>query len=124
MTGTTFESELMTALKAHEDLVQSCVTGAITFAQFRERYGDFYVSHALDGHESNGEQQNLLGRVGWRVSLHRAIYDQVLCHVTSDDLLEAHGAREAGFIGSDEAFQRLCSIWHDWRSKYREQGNP
>lgn len=105
------EAELRDVLDIHDALVDACAEGKLSFEEFTWTYDNFYDRLALDGHESSPARRQALAAQAERIRLHARIREEVLYHLTSEVLLEARGAREAGFIGPEEARARLVAIW-------------
>lgn len=107
-----FESEddLVRSIDAHDDLVLQCVSGAISFEEFSKRYNDFYAWYALDGHESDEEEQALLEKYDARIEPHRVIAYDILGKVCADDDAKLGSYKQAGRFGSQEAIRRLKNV--------------
>ena len=107
-----FESEaaLLEALALHDDLVLQCIAGRLSFDEFCERYNDFYAFYALDGHESDIEERQLLEKYEARIEPHRVIAEDILGQVCSDTNAELESYKLAGRFGSIEAVERLRRI--------------
>lgn len=107
-----FESEaaLIEALALHDDLVRQCVSGQLSFEEFCEKYKDFYAFYALDGHESDHEERQLLEKYEARIEAHRVIAGDILGQVCSDENAELEIYKRAGRFGSVEAVERLRRI--------------
>jgi hypothetical protein len=104
------ESDLLTAVSHHDDLVRQCVAGYLSFEQFLEKYDDFYWAHALDGHESDDEERALLTKHEDRIRPHRIIAEEILGQVCSNEDAQREIYREAGRFGPAEAVVRLGRI--------------
>jgi hypothetical protein len=104
------ESQLILALNEHDALVAQCVRGELELEAFLQRYDNFPMRWALDGHESDGNGGATLQRHADRIHVHQRVWEEVLCHLTSDDLANAPASRAAGFFGPAEAVQRLREI--------------
>jgi hypothetical protein len=104
------EADLLVEISKHDELVRQCVRGELTFAEFGEKYSDFYAFYALDGHESDAEERALLERHEDRIRPHRIIALEILGQVCSDQdaLLEVY--KQAGRFGSAEAVTRLSRV--------------
>ncbi len=100
--------ELETALATHEALVVRCVRGEITFDEFLRTYDCFYQRLALDGHEGDAA---LFARYEHRIAVHRRIWEEVEARQTTADHARRHV--HLGFIGPEEAMQRLATIARD-----------
>lgn len=104
------EPELVIALDHHDDLVQQCAAGTLSFGDFCAAYDHFYWSYALDGHESDFAGQALLDRLASRIAPHRELAETVLAPVCPET--HAHHANyvKAGRAGTEEAMARLRLI--------------
>lgn len=104
------EDELRTTLDQHDELVYRCIAGSLSFARFLELYDTFYCFYALDGHESDAAEQELLGRFEGRIALHRDVWEEVLTRVCSDEDAMKPEYIGAGRFGSTDAVPRLRTI--------------
>ncbi len=107
-----FESEaaLIQALSLHDDLVRQCVAGQLRFDEFCEKYNDFYAFYALDGHESDQEEYDLLEKYDARIEPHRVIAEEILSQVCSDKDAEREIYKQAGRFGSVKAIEKLRNV--------------
>lgn len=107
-----FESEedLLGALDRHDDLVRQCAAGSLSFDEFCEIYNDFYAFYALDGHESDLEEQALFEKHEQRIRPHEFIAYQILGRVCADAEAELESYRRAGRFGSRVAIQMLADV--------------
>ena len=110
MTIFEFEERLLVELDRHDDLVRRCVAGKINFEEFCEQYNDFYAFYALDGHESDPEEQALLDKHEARIRPHEFIAYEILGRVCSDSDAELESYKLAGRFGSREAIERLSQV--------------
>jgi hypothetical protein len=104
------EADLKTTLDRFDELARSCALGKISFAKFDELYDSFYCAYALDGHESDAAEQELLARYEARIALHRDVWEEVLTRVCSDEDADQPAYVAAGRFGSAEAVARLKQI--------------
>ena len=104
------ESALLETLALHDDLVRQCMSGQLSFNEFCAKYQDFYAFYALDGHESDQEERQLLNKYEARIEPHRLIAEDILGHVCSDGDAELETYRRAGRFSSVEAVERLRRI--------------
>jgi hypothetical protein len=104
------ESALLETLALHDDLVRQCTSGQLSFTAFCAKYQDFYAYYALDGHESDQEERQLLDKYEARIEPHRLIAEDILGHVCSDEDAELEIYKRAGRFGSVEAVERLRRI--------------
>ena len=54
------EQEILSTIEKHNQIINECISEKITFQEFLDKYNDFYAYYALDGHESDLEEQKLL----------------------------------------------------------------
>ena len=101
------EAELRETLDSFDKQVRACARGEISFTEFDELYDAFYCRYALDGHESDPEEQELLARYDSRIALHRDVWAEVLTRACSDEDAPKPEYIAAGRFGSDEAVARL-----------------
>ena len=107
------EADLKTRLDRFDELVRACAFGKISFAKFDELYDTFYCAYALDGHESDAAEQELLARYEARIALHRDVCEEVLTRVCSDE--DATSQRTSRQEGSARLRPSLSSSksWED-----------
>jgi len=79
------ENELLSTLDKYDQLVRDVVSGRLSFSGFLTEYDNFYMSYALDGHESGPEDRVLLSRHEDRIAVHREIWETVLSGLASDE---------------------------------------
>ena len=79
------EAELVADLDAHDALVAEYARGDLSWADFEKAYDWLYVRYPLDGHESDAEELRLFEKHASRITLHRAIWNEVLTKVTGDE---------------------------------------
>ena len=104
------EADLVETIAKHDALVRQCVSGQIPFLEFCEKYNDFYAYFALDGHESDDEEQALLEKHDGLIEPHRVIAYEILGKVCSDEDARLKSYRNAGRFGSAEALRRLALV--------------
>ena len=105
------EAQVQQSLAEHDDLVRRCVEGEITFDYFCEKYNNYWSFHALDGHESDDEEQEILERYEDRIELHRLIAFDVLGPLCSEKDAQREIYIQAGRIGSAVAHKKLAALW-------------
>ena len=107
-----FESEaaLLKAISEHNALVRQCVSGALTFQDFCDKYNDFYAYWALDGHESDDEERALLEKHDRQIEPHRFIAYEILGKVCADEDAVLDSYKNSGRFGSTEALYRLAGV--------------
>ena len=105
------ENDLLSTLEKHGQLISDCAAERIPFSEFLEKYDTFYMKYALDGHESDREEQALLERYENRIALHREVWERIigggLC--SDEDALKSPYI-QANRFGSDEGLKRLKEI--------------
>ena len=107
-----FESEVdfLSTIERHDALVRECIEGTIGFLEFCDKYNDFYAFYALDGHESDEEERQLLEKHEARIEPHRIIAYDILGKLCSDSDAQLDSYKQAGRFGSSEALQRLAHV--------------
>jgi len=105
------EDELLSTLESYTQLVIDCVLGHLSFQRFLVQYNNFYMAFALDGHESDIEEQSLLTKYENRIALHREIWESILsAGLCSDEDAVKDEYIKAGRFGSSEGTKRLKVI--------------
>lgn len=107
------EADLLDTLQRHDELIDRCVAGAISFESFLGAYENFYWRCALDGHESDAQELELLRKHAHRIAPHRSVAEEILSRLCPD---EDAGQREyalAGRFGPVEALSRLRALWRN-----------
>lgn len=104
------ESDLVRTLDLHDSLVLKCVDGELNFRAFCDKYHSFYYYYALDGHESDDEERQLLVKYESRILPHRIIATEILGRVCSDEDSTKPAYIKAGRFGSDVAKQLLTNV--------------
>jgi hypothetical protein len=105
------EEELLSALDQHDQLVHDCVSGRISFQEFLERYNTFYMTSALDGHESDPEEIALLEEYKDRIAPHGKIWERIIAGgLCTDEDARKESYIQAGRFGSEEGLKRLKEI--------------
>jgi hypothetical protein len=105
------EDELLAILNSKEQIVLDCSLGKIKFQEFIDKYDNFYMTFALDGHESDAEELELLNKYKSKIRLHREIWESVIAGglCSDEDALKAEYF-ENGRFGSSEGVRRLKLI--------------
>lgn len=103
-------TELEKILAKLDSLVVQCVSGQLTIDQFIKDYGYPIGEYALDGHESDDEEQRVLQEHEKPLELHFAIAEEILHRLCTREQALENVYREAGRIGPDEAFIRLKQV--------------
>jgi hypothetical protein len=104
------ENELIEYLDKHDDLVRKCANGLLPFWDFVEEYRNFYWYCALDGHESDEEERQLLERYELRILPHRIVAEKILSGVCSDEDAKKPIYTKTGRFGSDTAVIRIRKV--------------
>lgn len=105
------EEELLSALNRHDQLVRDCVSGHISFGEFLDGYDAFYMTYALDGHESDAEERELFEAHADRIAPHRKIWERIISGgLCADEDARKDSYIQAGRFGSDEGLRRLREI--------------
>ena len=104
------ESDFIKILNEYDSLVLQCTSGKISFKDFTEKYNDFYDHYALDGHESDQEENSLLEKYKKRVRLHQVITEDILGKVCSDNDAQKQIYIDAGRFGSKVALKKLKEV--------------
>lgn len=107
-----FESEkdLVATLDEHDAIVSDLVSDRLSFSDFLEKYNDFYAYFALDGHESDNEERQLLDKYEKRISLHHRILMESLSGLADDEDAKKQIYIHAGRYGSAEAIRRIKQL--------------
>lgn len=100
------EAELLGVLDQSDALISECLSGGISVYELQERLGLLHSLHALDGHESDGEELALMERHGARLQRIDRVLDQ-LAGLCADSDAATPSYVEGGRYGSAEAFRRL-----------------
>lgn len=104
------ETELVNTLNIYDSLVLQCASGKISFWDFTEKYNDFYSYYALDGHESDEEENLLFEKYKDRIKPHEVIAYEILGKVCSDEDAKKQIYINAGRFGSEVAIQKLKEV--------------
>ena|SRR5882672_3332426 len=104
------EADLLAAINHHDELVRQCVRGEINFSQFCSAYDNFYLTHALDGHESDDEERSLFQKHAARIDPHRIIAQDILGRLCAEEDAERETFKQAGRFDSREAKARLARV--------------
>ncbi len=104
------EEEFLRIIDKHDVLIQQCANGEITFANFLEKYGNFYGYYALDGHESDENERAMFERFEKRLGPHEEIVNEIYQYLCSDEHAKREIYIKAGRFGNDEGFRRLRLI--------------
>lgn len=108
------EEEFLSILGRYDKLARDCAKGEISFNQFLEQYDSFPEFYALDGHESDDEENQILDKYDSRVQAHLKLSEKVLSPMCSEEDSVKALYIQAGRIGSREAFARLQEVVRDF----------
>ena len=97
---------LAAALDQHDQYVRELASGRMGFAEFLDRYDNFYWAFALDGHEVEPGAAALAGLAS-RIEPHRRIAEEVLAVLASESSAAHHSA---GRISPTQATERIKAI--------------
>jgi hypothetical protein len=106
MSTSEFETVLVRALDEHDRLVRQVIDGAIPMHRFKELYGSFYESFALDGHEATTVEKHVLSRHSHRIELHSEV-SMILGSMCSDEDAVKPAYVHAGRYNAESALIRL-----------------
>lgn len=104
------DKELSSILKTGAKLIVDCAQGRISFEVFLAEYDSFYMKYELDGHESVDAELALFQQHAAEVSLHKAVWSEILTKITADEFIVHPEAVRSGFIDHTEGFVRLKKI--------------
>jgi hypothetical protein len=104
------ESELVSDLDRHDELVRLCASGRLPFWDFCASYDNFYWRYSLDGDGADAKDLTVLGRLADRIAPHQHLADTVLASVCSDSHPEKGSYGRPGRFGPEEAMVRLRVI--------------
>ncbi len=104
------ESDLLELIAAHDRLVVQCASGALGFDTFMQKYDTFPMRCALDGHESDEEERQLLARHATRCTPHLRIWNEILTRVCAEEHAQKPEYARAGWLGRAEATKILRTI--------------
>lgn len=103
------EQELLSAIEKHNHIIRECVAGKITFQEFLNKYNDFYAYYALDGHESDLNEQELFEKHENKIAPHCEIIE-MLNGLCSDEDAVKDSYIQANRFGSEEGLKKLKKI--------------
>jgi hypothetical protein len=103
------ETELLSTLDEHDQMVRDCAAGQLSFQDFLGKYDNFYLVYALDGHESETNEQKLFQKYENRIAPHREV-SEMLEYLCSDIDAVKDVYIQANRFGSEEAVRRLKQI--------------
>jgi hypothetical protein len=105
------ESDLLSTLEKHARLIDDCASERISFSGFLEKYDTFYMTYALDGHESDRDERTLFETYENRIAPHREVWERIIGGgLCADEDAEKESYIQANRFGSDEGLKRLKEI--------------
>ena len=103
-------SDLIAITNKLTQLVKKCVSGELSFNEFLVKYGNPIGEYALDGHESNLEEKEMLKNNTDLIKLHVEITESILHPLCSSEQAKDPLYVENGRIGPEVAFKLLKEI--------------
>jgi hypothetical protein len=79
------ENQLTTLIEQKKKLLVEILDDKMPLNTFYKEYGDFYSFYALDGHESDTEEFNLLLKYDRDIELFRIIDEEIFNRICSDE---------------------------------------
>ncbi|HAD03352.1 MAG: hypothetical protein A2091_01570 [Desulfuromonadales bacterium GWD2_61_12] len=104
------EIELIEFLDSHDEFLRQCASGDLSFWDFNKKYDNFYWAYALDGHESDAEEKEILRKLKNRIEPHRTVQEEILSLVCNDEDAEKEEYKRAGRISSKESVRRIAQV--------------
>lgn len=104
------EADFIKLLNHYDNLLKSCAQEKISFSQFLSDYDDFYCKYALDGHESDQNELDILLKYTHRIIPHKLIFENVLSGLCDDNNEEKKSYKQEGRFGSKIALEKLKEI--------------
>ncbi len=100
------ESELRDLLNRMDAMIESCADGSLEFRAFHKELGHLHGYYALDGHESDEEESEMLDRYQPRIAWIERVLEEIGA-VCADENATQEAYIKAGRFGSAEALRRL-----------------
>lgn len=104
------EQEFLQTIEKYNQVIKNCVEEKITFQKFLDKYDSFYGYYALDGHESDLEEQEMFEKYEIKINIHLEIWEKVLTGICSDEDAVKESYILANRFGSIEGLRRLKEI--------------
>lgn len=104
------ENDLLMTIERHNSIIRECVSEAISFEEFLNKYNDFYFYYALDGHESDEEEQKLLEKHKDKIEPHLRLMEELQGLCDDEDAVK-ESYIQANRFGSEEGLKRLKDIY-------------
>lgn len=80
------ENALVTLLEKYKQLLIKVINDEITIDFFFREYGNFYYYYALDGHESDTEEKELLLKYDKDIEVFRVVQEEIFNRICDDEL--------------------------------------
>ena len=109
MVDITYRKNLMSSLLNYTKLIEDVIDGEISFSNFLLKYKSFYHYEALDGHEANDSQKQVLIELSYAIKLHEDIQCNILDKIYEGEIFDENQIIEER-ISPIEAFKRLKNI--------------
>ncbi len=113
-----YKDRIITALLNATLLIVKILKRECTLEEFLNEYGNFYYYEALDGHEADDEQQQVLDEFREIIEFHGKVQMEVVDLVYLDDSEHAKQYINTGRITADQARERLEEL----NQKYDAEG--
>jgi hypothetical protein len=107
------ETELRRLLDDHDALVQRCVSGRLSLDEFLRQYDNFPFAYALDGHESDQDEKDMLRRHAKRIGFHLGVMKS-LSGLCSEEEAKNPLYIKAGRFPPSVALQRLKAFAQEY----------
>src|ERR1035437_8398563 len=103
------EQELKTLIEQKKELLQKVVNDQISIDSFYKEYDSFYWTYVLDGHESDGEERELLLKYDSEIELFRIVEEEIFSRICSDEDSKSEIYIKHGRISKKKAIEELKS---------------
>lgn len=104
------EKDIIEKLNFYDQLVFDCADEKLEFWSFIEKYGNFFQHYALDGHESDDEEFELLKQYEKRILFHEELSLNILADVCSDEDAIKPDYIKCGRYGSVVAMEKIVAL--------------
>ena len=104
------EQNIIENLDFHDQLVMDCAFGKLDFWAFCEKYNNFFYFYALDSHEADEEEFELLKKYEERIIFHEQVTKHVLGQVCADIDAIKPDYIESGRFGLKVAVKKLAAL--------------
>ncbi len=109
-----YRASVLDGLRTATLLVDRWRKGDCTLHEFVGEYGDYYHYEALDGHEANDDQKQVLADLSAFIELHEKITFDVVDAVYLGDGVTAKQLEELHRVGIDATEKRLKDLCHQY----------